>query len=158
MERQMKRLILGISIAVAATLGLTAGGLWAFTGWYCINVVLRNGGAFWVRIKSDDPRLSPSVQLALRGPPLAEPGNVEWRGIGHGFEAGELVVLAGGGEVDRLFLARIDPAIFRFEVRNAPAGDRNLGAWMTRLGAALVINGSYYSRRWAPVPAVPTAR
>lgn len=146
----MKRLILGTSIAVAATLGLAVGGLWVATGWYGINVLLWNGGAYWVRIKSDDPRLSPSVQLALRGPPLAEPGNVEWRGIGHGFEAGELAVLAGGSEVDRLFLARIDPAMFRFEVRNAPAEYRNLDAWMTRLGAVLVINGSYYSRRGTP--------
>ncbi len=146
----MKRVMLGTSIAVAATLGLAVGGLWVFTGWYGLHVLLGNGGAYWIGIKSDDQRLSPSVQLALRGPALAEPGNVEWRRIGDGFEAGELAVVASGGEVDRLFLARIDPARFRFEVQTAPAGDRNLDAWMTRLGAALVINGSYYSRRGTP--------
>jgi hypothetical protein len=67
-----------------------------------------------------------------------------------GFAVGELAAIAGGREVDRIFLARIDPARFRFEVRSAPAGDRNLDAWMTRLGAALVINGSYYSGRGTP--------
>jgi hypothetical protein len=47
-------------------------------------------------------------------------------------------------------LARIDPARFRFVVRNAPAGDKSLDQWMVQLGAALVVNGSYYSRYGEP--------
>ena len=42
-------------------------------------------------------------------------------------------------------LARIDPARFRFAVKNRPSGDKDLQGWMKLLGAALVINGSYFS-------------
>ena len=48
-------------------------------------------------------------------------------------------------------LARIDPARFRFEVKNRPSGDKDLQGWMQLLGAALVINGSYFSSDGRPV-------
>jgi hypothetical protein len=67
--------------------------------------------------------LSPSVRRALRGSLPAIRGKLEWRMVGDGFEAGELAVMAEGSEVDRILIARIDPAKFRFEVHNAPAGD-----------------------------------
>jgi Phosphodiester glycosidase len=47
-------------------------------------------------------------------------------------------------------LARIDPALFRFEVRSRPAGDREVLDWLSELGAVLVINGSYYARDGTP--------
>ena len=49
-----------------------------------------------------------------------------------------------------MLLARIDPRRFRFEVRTAPAGDKDLDAWMAALSAVLVINGSYYERHGNP--------
>jgi hypothetical protein len=146
----MRRVTVGVFIVGLTTLLLAVGAVWIHAGSRGIYVLLRNGGTYWLTVKPDDPRLSPSVRFALAGPPTVMPGEFEWRMIGPGFEVGELAAIAGDREVDRIFLARIDPARFRFEVRSAPAGDRNLDAWMARLGAALVINGSYYSHRGTP--------
>jgi hypothetical protein len=144
------KLLSRVLIAAALGLVLAIGGLWLYSGSYGVRVLLRHGGTFWVNVKTDDPRLSPSMRLALRDPPPASAGSFEWREISPGFQVAELPVMAGGGEVDRILLARIDPARFRFEVRNAAAGDKNLDQWMKQLGAALVINGSYYSRYGTP--------
>jgi hypothetical protein len=76
--------------------------------------------------------------------------------IRDGFEAGELAVVADE-EVDRVFLARISPAKFRFEVRHEATADRGLDAWIRQLGAVLIINGSYYSPRNTPVTPVLSA-
>jgi hypothetical protein len=151
------RLLSRALIAGALVLVLVLGGLWLYAGWYGINVLLRHGGTYWVSLKTDDPRLSASMRLALRGPPPASAGRLDWREIATGFEVGELPVIAGGAEVDRIALARIDPARFRFEVRNAAAGDKNLDTWIRQLGAALVINGSYYSRYGTPVTPLVSA-
>ena len=145
------RLLLRALTVAALGLALAIGGMWLYAGSYGIHVLLRHGGTFWINVKTDDARLSPSMRLALRDPPAASAGSFDWREISPGFEVGELPVIAGGGEVDRVMLARIDPARFRFEVRNASAGDKDLDQWMAELGAALVINGSYYSRYGTPV-------
>jgi hypothetical protein len=150
----MKRLVLSLLIAAPATLVLSLGALWLYGGSYAVHTILHGRGGYWVEVRSDDPDLSPSVQRALRDPPPASPGKPEWRVLREGFAAGELAVIADGAEVDRIFLARIAPAKFRFEVRNEPSGDLHLDAWMAGLGAAAVINGSYYARNGTP--ATPT--
>jgi hypothetical protein len=142
-------------VAVAA-LGLLAAalallGFYAYAGLYGFNVVLRRGGSIWVAVKPDDARLSPAMRLALRDPaPGAHAGPLAWREAAPGFEVAELPVIAAGQAVDRILLARIDPARFRFEVRNDPSGSRELGGWMAELQAALVVNGSYYARDGTP--------
>ena len=70
--------------------------------------------------------------------------------MANGFEVAELTVLADGSMVDKILLARIDPAMYRFHVYNASAGNRELGDWMKATGAVLVINGSYYARGGTP--------
>jgi hypothetical protein len=116
-----------------------------------LNVFARSGWSNWISVSPDDQHLSPAMRLALRAPSsAAEAGPFAWRTIAQGFDAGELPVIAAGAEVDRILLARIDPLRFRFVVRNAPAGNRDLGGWMEALGAALVVNGSYYSRGGTP--------
>jgi hypothetical protein len=151
----MKRLVVGLLI-VAVTLALGAGWLALYYP-YVLHALLHGPGGYWVEVKRDDPGLSPSVQRALRDAPPASPGKLEWRTIRDGLEAGELAVMANGGEVDRIFLARIDPTKFRFEVRNEPSGEFHLNAWMTGLGAAVVINGSYYSRSGMPATPIISA-
>ena len=59
-------------------------------------------------------------------------------------------MLLGGKEVDRLLLARIDPGRFRLEIHNRPAGDREPLDWLRELGAAFVINSSYFGRKGEP--------
>ena len=146
-----KRLLL-----VGAVVGLFACaavfvGLYAYAGWYGVNVLLRRGGTTWENVTASSPSLSPSMRLALQDPvPAAKAGLVTWRELAQGFEVAEMPVVAADTEVDRILLARVDPTRFRFEVRNAAAGNKGLDDWMSELGAILVINGSYYARRGIP--------
>ncbi|WP_439552884.1 phosphodiester glycosidase family protein [Falsiroseomonas sp.] len=138
----------------ALALLLTAGALgWAFAqaGLYGVTILLHRGGSYWVDVTRDDARLSPAMRLALRDPvPAARADPPAWRRLAEGFEVAEMPVLADGGEVDRLLLARIDPAHFRLIARGAPAGNREVQDWMRHLGAALVVNGSFYDRYGQP--------
>jgi hypothetical protein len=138
-------------VVAAFALGLAVAGIYAYAGVYGLNAILRRGGSVWVSVTADDPRLSASMRLALaERVPHADAGPLEWHRLDEGFDVAELPVMAAGSEADRLLLTRVDPARFRFEVRNAPAGNRELGDWMTELKALLVINGSYFSRYGAP--------
>jgi hypothetical protein len=152
----MKRLVLSVLIAFSVALALGLGWLWLYYP-YELHALWRGRAGYWVDVRRDDPGLSPSVRRALYDAPAASPGRPEWRTIRDGFEAGELAAVVDGSEVDRIFLARIDPAKFRFEVLNEPSGDRNLDIWMTHLGAALVVNGSYYGHSGFPATPVVSA-
>lgn len=155
--RWLSRGLLGALLLCALLLG----GVWLRWGAFGVNTVLRHGGTFlvhggswWVEVAEDDARISPAMRLALLQAPPAAPGALRWRRIAPGFESGELPVLADGVVVDRILLARIDPELYRFEVHSAPAGNRDLDGWMRELGAALVVNGSYYSPQGAPATPV----
>ena len=138
-------------ISISCLLVLVAPILWiyAFRGVYGINVVLRRGGSIWPTINRDDPRLSPAVRLALSGK-VGRPGKLIWTEPRPGFEVGELPILVDDMPVDRLLLARIDPAHWRFSVHSAPAGNHDLDLWMRELRAALVVNGSYFGLKGEP--------
>jgi len=130
---------------------LIAGGIfWENIGAYWVHVLIRHGGDAWLPVAADSPRLSPSMRLALSGSTSAVAVDFQWKEIRPGFEVGELPAAVGGQEVDRVFLARIDPARYRFAVFNDPSGESGLAEWMKNLGAALVVNGSYYSHRARP--------
>jgi hypothetical protein len=143
---------LRIGAATAALAIFTAAALiYHQSGLYGFNVLILRGGSYWVPIERSDPRLSDSMRLALSpNPPAAESGPFAWQQIGPGFEVAELPVLAGGREIDRILLSRIDPARYRFEVRNDALGAMTTRDWMHKLNAAFVINGSYYGKRGTP--------
>jgi Phosphodiester glycosidase len=91
------------------------------------------------------------MRVALRDPiPQAQGGAFQWARRVEGLETTELPVLADGNEVDRLLLVRIDPGKYRFELRNAPAGDLDLAGWMKQLHAVVVMNGSYFGPNGTP--------
>jgi hypothetical protein len=145
------RLMVRIVAAVLFVAVLTLASLYTFAGPYGFSVLLRRGASVGVTVTPDDPRMSPSMRLALHDPSgPVQAGPLAWREIAPGFDVGELAAVVDGEEVDRISLARIDPARFRFAVRSHPAGNRELGDWMRELGAALVINGSYFSRDGTP--------
>jgi hypothetical protein len=146
----MKKLILwSVALAAAAAVALL-GTAYTLAGTYGLHALFRRGGSQWLTVAPDDPLLSPAIRAALAPmAPAVRPGPIEWRRIGDGFDVAELAALIDGAEIDRLLLARIDPAKFRFILHNEPAG-KELGDWMGSLGAALVINGSYFSRRGTP--------
>ncbi|WP_141584013.1 phosphodiester glycosidase family protein [Actinomadura sp. WMMA1423] len=153
----------GVSLALAPVLAAAAavgGAYWTADGWYGVNVLLRRGASIWVDVSPDDSRLSPGIRLSLAGrrtPDAAEP--VRWRQVAGGFDVAELPVRVGGRPVDALLLSRIDPARYRFRVLSRPAGDREVGDWMSATGAAMVVNGSYFARDGSPdTPVVSDGR
>jgi hypothetical protein len=115
------------------------------------NPILRYGGALWLSADADKPWVPESMSVAMRNPPPdASAGAFAWREISSGFDVGEIPVIAAGSEVDRILIARVDPARFKFVVRNAPAGDKHLDDWMKELNATLVVNGSYFTPDGTP--------
>jgi Phosphodiester glycosidase len=144
------RVLLVAAVFFLAAVGALAT-LYTYTGLYGLNLVLWRGVAFWVAVTPDDSRLSASMRLALREPQtVGTAGSFTWQQIEPGFEVGELPVIVGGSEVDRILLARIDPARFRFVIRNRAAGDKDASAWLDELGAVLVINASYFRHDGTP--------
>jgi phosphodiester glycosidase len=147
----MAKIALRLALACGFALVIAAVAfVWANHGAYGLHVILRHGGTYWLPVSTDSPRLSASMRLALSSAPAATAGDFSWKTIREGFEVGDLPVEVSGQPVDHIMLARIDPARFRFVVRNASAGDKGLDQWMTDLGAALVVNGSYFSHYGEP--------
>jgi hypothetical protein len=130
----------------------TCGWVWRRNGAYGFNVMFRRGATYWVSLSVDDPRLSPSMRLALQNPsPVAIPGTLTWQEIETGFEVADWPVLVNGHEVDRILLNRIDPARFHFAVHNASDGTKGLDEWELALPKAmLIVNGSYYDLKGRP--------
>ncbi len=145
-----RNLLVAFMIAVLIVgAGLT--GVCMTRGLSGFNLMSRRGGTFWTNIDPASRRTSGGMRLALsENPPPGQAGDFSWQLVSPGFEVGELPVLVDGEEVDRILLTRIDPARFRFVVRNAQTGDNGLQEWMTKLGAVAVINGSYYNHDGTP--------
>ncbi len=152
MTRLLTKRRVGLVVAVTAVVCILAvAAVYLETGAYGINAILRHGLYRWTPVAADDARLSASMRAGLRTPPpKAVPGAFAWQEIDEGFGVAELPVIADGVEVDRLLLARIDPSRFRFTVRNAAAGDRELDDWMRATGAVLVINASFFRHDGTP--------
>jgi hypothetical protein len=147
-----RQCLLGLGAMVLALAVAGLAGLYVYGGAHTVNSLLRGGGLLWIRVAADDVRLSPAMRLALRDRNvMATPATFAWRPIASGFEVAELPVLVDGREVDRIMLARVAPDRYRFIVRTTSTGTRSLGEWMKTLGAALVINGSYFGRDGRPV-------
>jgi hypothetical protein len=84
-------------------------------------------------------------------PPKTRTVAFSWRPLAIGFEVAEMPVLSAGREVDRILLARIDPARFRFILRHGAGGGHSLAEWMSTLGSVMVINGSFFAPGGEPV-------
>jgi hypothetical protein len=146
---RLKAVVLATAIVALAA---PAAWFWDKHGTYGVNVVLRRGGSWWLTMRADDSRLSPAMREALKVPaPQAHPGSIQWKTLAPGFAAGELPVIADGEEVDRILLARIDPARYKFTVRNAPAGDKGIDEWEAALPRSiLIVNASYFDPKGLP--------
>jgi hypothetical protein len=140
-----------ITVLLTAAVAIFGAIAWTYAvhGEYGLLVVWRRGGSVWPVVSREDPRLTPAARLALHGA-VATSGDVTWAPRAPGFESGDLPLLVDGKEADRLLLARIDPKLWRISAHSAPAGDRDLAGWMRTLGAALVVNGSYYGEKGEP--------
>lgn len=147
-----------LSVLAAGVLALA--GLWSFEKVTGSSIIVRFSSIVWIPVSPKASWLPQGMRLALQDPPPeVEPGELRWREVDLGFEVGELAVNAGAAEVDRLLLARIEPARYRFAVHNDPRARRGLDGWMRSLDAVLVVNGSYFARTGLPsTPVVSEGR
>lgn len=151
MQRLRKGLIVLVALAAALAVGW-----WGFVGITGTSPIVRFGSMMWIPVTEHTFFLSKSVRLALHRPvPEVSPGAIHWQTLAPGFSVGELPVMMGELEVDRVLLARIDPKRYRFKLHNDRTGSTDLDRWMHRTGALLVVNGSYYGKDGGPAtPAV----
>lgn len=140
------RVLRSCGIVAAGLCAAALLGLWLYAGPYGLNVLFRHGGTWWVTVGTDSNWLSSAMRLALSDAPVAEPGGFAWRTIETGFDVADLDARVNGQVVDRVRLVRIDPALFRFEIKTAFRGDTKLDDWMTSSHPVMVVNGSYSDR------------
>lgn len=128
---------LGFVLLLAVVLG-------AYFAYVGAPPVIYRDGLVYLTMRQDAPWLPRAVRIALNDPnPTAEAGELTWRRLAPGFEIGSMPVLHNGVEVDHLYLTRIDPRLYRFELRID--ADNDLNAWMRDVHPAAVINASYYN-------------
>lgn len=139
--------------ALVVPLIVLAACAWVFvrSGLFGFHAIAHRGTATWSTVARNDDRLSLAMRMALEDPPpAASPGPLEWRPVSPGLEVADLAVMARGSEVDTLLLTRIDPARFTFRAMTAPAGDRDLDAWLAATRPAVIVNGSAHTARGMP--------
>ena len=147
-------------LAVVAALALAFVGIRSFETATGASLLVRFSSVVWIPVSPKASWLPRGMRLALQDPPPeAEAGALHWRELDPGFEVAELPVKVDAEEVDRLLLARIDPARYRFVVHNDPQAGRGLDGWMRSLDAVLVVNGSYFAPTGLPsTPVVSEGR
>lgn len=74
--------------------------------------------------------------------PVASPWG--WMTQMEGLETADVRLMVAGDHVDTMSLVRLDPARFDFRVHWDPEPSRTIDEWQQALGAAVVINGSYF--------------
>jgi hypothetical protein len=73
-------------------------------------------------------------------------GEIAWTARAAGLETAEVDLRIHDEFVDHLVLVRIDPHRYRFAVHWDPSGSRTAEDWQRELGAAVVVNGSYFGQ------------
>lgn len=128
-----------------AALAVLSAAVWGYNAYVGAPLATLDHGVLLIAMREDSPWLPQRVKLALRTPAVTVTASPpHWRTVAPGFDVADMIVRADGVEVDRLYLSRIDPARYRFIVRNDPSNGRTLDDWMRQLNAAAVINGSYF--------------
>lgn len=119
-----------LGIAAIAAIALYAF-FWWFGSGYVLSVVTT--GEKWPSMGVRDLRLSHAMHRALETPPPAvHAGALAWHETEPGFEIAELPVLTDREEIDRFYLARIDPARFTFSVHVSDGRYHSIRDWERR--------------------------
>lgn len=101
------------------------------------------------------PTLVPQLQ-ATAMPPTAAPDaetpatdhdfDESWQVLRPGLERRHVRLLADGGEVqERLYLLRIDPAHFYFDIGYKPGSAQRLMDWQQETDALIIVNGGFFT-------------
>ena len=71
-----------------------------------------------------------------------------WITLRAGLESRNLNLYSDEGALlEVIYIARVDPGLFRFEVGYQPAGPLALQGWLDQSGAALAINGGFFTEK-----------
>jgi uncharacterized protein YigE (DUF2233 family) len=143
-KRSVRNWTIGIAIGLTAFLAFA----YLYAGGFVLYYML--GGTGWPQVSVTDFRLSHAMRRAWETPPPAViPGAYEWQALSPGYDIAELPVLTDKEEIDRIFLVRIDPAQFEFNVLNKSG--RSISQWERALpDAALIVNGSFFHADYQP--------
>ncbi len=94
------------------------------------------------------PTLTPTPTATLTPvippTPTPLPSDTGWQSLQPGIEVRSLNV-AAGTTVERVTIARLDPSAVMFRVLYAPGAPALVSAWAQQSGAALVVNGGYFT-------------
>jgi hypothetical protein len=141
-----RRTIIGVA-AVLVGLFLFS---YLYAGGFVLHVLM--GGKGWPEVSVTDFRLSHAMRRAWEAsPPAVHPGAMTWETLAPGFETAELPVLTDKEEIDRFYLARIDPALYDFSVHVDANQPNRIGDWERDLpNAVLIVNGSFFGPNNGP--------
>jgi hypothetical protein len=102
-----------------------------------------------------NPTAPPPTTTAALAPPTPEPlqpspsptvPDPDWQLLKPGLEQRAIELTNQNGDlIETLHILRIDPAVYRFDVRYDPDSPRPITEWAAQTGARLVVNGSYFS-------------
>jgi hypothetical protein len=77
--------------------------------------------------------------------PTPAPPDTGWLPLRPGLERRAIRLFdESGSQVETLYLVRLEPDLYRFDVHYRPDGPPTLPEWQAETGALLVVNGSYY--------------
>ncbi len=85
---------------------------------------------------------TPFPTLAASPTPLLDTG---WETLAPGLERRWQNVVADGIRTNRLYIVRIDPTYYRFDIGYSPGKPWPLSLWREQTGADVVINGGYFT-------------
>lgn len=97
------------------------------------------------------PPLPPTPTLQALPQPTQPAANPDsgWESLHPGFERRVInITTAETGLRDSLYILRVDPAVYRFDVAYHPGQPQSLEQWQTETGALLVVNGGYFTESY----------
>jgi len=97
---------------------------------------------------------TPTTTLTPTSTPVLPDTDTGWHPLRTGLEKREIDVVVNKQQFDHLFLLRIDPAYFRFEIAYNAEHPKEILDWQKQTGALVVFNGGFFKvekQRYLPV-------
>lgn len=91
------------------------------------------------------PTLIPTQPAPL---PTAIPDDTGWQQLEAGLDKRIIRINENGTNVERLYILRVDPTLFYFDVVYAPGEPRLLGDWSAETGALITMNGGFFTEEY----------
>jgi Phosphodiester glycosidase len=95
------------------------------------------------------PQITPSPppqqpQVAIT--PSPRPPDSGWQTLRPGLERRTIRLLdENGRQMEQLYLLRIEPALYKFDIAYSPGQPKTLATWQAETGALLVLNGGFFT-------------